>query len=273
MPESMIGAPRWLAIAAFATCGWGAGCGSDGGGPSDTSGDGATLPPQPLGASCSADAECVSGTCMVSQYGTPFCTRACDTAWEPCPAGDDAAAGGALCISFEDLPNTDAPPFEGELQRFCVPRCDRLAACQTENPGWEACAAPSWLGDPLFPALGSQKVCQSPSFHGKEPVDPGICDWEKTIGPHANEAQLCRAFCDYMDRCKELEDGADPTCCEWGCFNRIIVEDTVQDAWRDEIRCLIETHAAFPEQGPRNACTEPPKECGAPTDPTPPAAR
>lgn len=250
-------------------------CGSDDGtGGADASSDVAPLPPRPLGAACRQDDDCLSRVCLKSQYGTPFCSRACTTAWEPCPAGDDTGAGAALCVSFEDPPSPDAPAFEGDLIRFCVPRCASVAACRADNAGWEACDVPRWLGDPLFPALGSDKVCQSPSFHGKEPVDPGLCDWEKTINPaYNNEAALCRAFCDYMDRCKELDPLADVRCCEWGCFNRIVIEDTVVDAWRDEIRCLIETHAAFPEQGPKNACTEPPIACGEPTDPTPPAAR
>ena len=251
-----------------------AACGSDDANSTgDAIGDSTPLPPQPLGAACRQGGDCVSGVCLASQYGTPFCSRPCTTAWEPCPAGDDAAAGAALCISFEDLPSPQAPAFEGDFDRFCVPRCQGLNACLANNAGWEACDVPRWLGDPLFPALGSDKVCQSPSFHGKDPVDPGLCDWEKTINPaYNNEAQLCRAFCDYMDRCKELVSSADVGCCEWGCFNRIVVEDNIQDAWKDEITCLIQTHAAFPEQGPRNACTEPPIACGDPTDPTPPAA-
>jgi len=249
-------------------------CGGDdtpGGGDPDV----VQLPPQPLGAACRADDDCISRTCLVSQYGTPFCSRACSTAWEPCPAGDDAIAGASLCLSFEDPPSPQAPAFEGDLIRFCVPRCQSADDCTDANPGWERCDIPRWLGDPLFPALGQDKVCQSPSFHGKEPVDPGTCDWDKTVAPaFNNEASLCRAFCDYMDRCKELDDPLlDVACCEWGCFNRIVIEDTVQDAWSDQIRCLIETHAAFPEQGPKNACTEPPIECGKPIDPTPPAAR
>ena len=248
-------------------------CGGDDGGAADTTGD-TSLPPQPLGAACRTNADCMSGTCLESQYGTPFCTRACDEPWEPCEAGEDAIAGSALCISLEDPPNSDAPPFEGDLMRFCVPRCTNDAACESNNAGWEACDVPRWLGDPLYPALGSTKVCGSPSFHGKPIVDPNLCDWEVTLNPaYNNEAALCRSFCDYMYRCKELESAADPKCCEWGCFNRIIIEDSIQVAWKDEIRCLIETHAAFPEEGPRNACTEPPRECGPPTDPTPAAAR
>ncbi len=234
-----------------------------------------TVTPQPLGASCNSDAECISKLCLQSQYGTPFCSRPCTTAWEPCPESEDARAGEALCVSFEKPPNPEAPAFEGELSRFCVPRCQTLGDCTAITPVWETCDAPKWLGDPLFPSLGGLKTCQSPSFHGKDPVDPETCDWEKTIAPEFNnEANLCRAYCAYLDRCKELESGADLGCCEWGCFNRIVIEDEVVDPWRDEIRCFIETHAAFPDEGPRNACTEPPKQCGtAALDPTPPAAR
>lgn len=234
-----------------------------------------TVEPQPLGASCREDGECISRLCMTSQYGTPFCTRPCSNAWEPCPAGDDVAAGQSLCVSYEDPPNPQAPAFEGELLRFCVPRCQDVRECAGLDPVWEACDVPRWLGDPLFPALGSQKVCQSPSFHGKVPVDPAQCDWERTVKPaYNNEANLCRAYCEYLDRCKELEPLADTRCCEWGCFNRIVVEDTVQTAWRETIRCYIDNHAAFPETGPKNACTEPPVNCGgSPLDPTPAAAR
>ncbi|MBL8783316.1 MAG: hypothetical protein JNJ59_00330 [Deltaproteobacteria bacterium] len=256
-----------VALFALAACG-------DDGTPSSTT-DTTSSEPQPLGAACRTDGDCISRVCLKSQYGTPFCSRACTNAWEPCPAGDDAAAGSALCVSFETLPNPSAPPFEGDLVRFCAPRCQRDTDCSTANANWETCDIPRWLGNPLFPSLGSIKVCQAPSYHGKDPVDPGLCDWEKTVsGQFANEANLCRAYCDYLDRCKELDSSADPKCCEWGCFNRIVIDDTVQPVWRDAIRCYIDTHAAFPDEGPRNACTEPPISCGgAAIDPTPPAAR
>jgi hypothetical protein len=230
--------------------------------------------PQPLGASCRRDDDCISRLCLESQYGTPFCSRPCTTAWEPCAEGDDAGEGQALCVSFESPPNPDAPGFEGELSRFCVPRCQNVGECTSLAPIWETCDVPKWLGDPLFPGLGGVKTCQSPSFHGKALVDPSVCDWERTVAPEFNnEANLCRAYCGYLDRCKALESGTETACCEWGCYNRIVIEDEVVDPWRDEIRCLIETHAAYPDEGPRNACTEPPKECGVdPVDPTPPAA-
>jgi len=184
-----------------------------------------------------------------------------------------------LCVSFEELPNPGAPPFEGDLVRFCVPRCSDVDECTAFEPAWEDCDVPTWLGDPLYPGLGQIGVCQSPSFHGKDPVDPGLCDWERTIkGAFTNQANLCREYCAYLDRCKELtydELGqAEISCCEWGCYNKMVLDDVVQDAWYDDVRCYIERHAAYPEEGPRNACTEPPKECGGtPVDPTPPASR
>ncbi|MCC6623752.1 MAG: hypothetical protein IT385_21010 [Deltaproteobacteria bacterium] len=235
--------------------------------------------PQPLGRACWSDDECISRICMESQYGTPFCTRPCSTPWEPCAGGDDAAAGSALCVSFDDLPNTGAPAFEGDMSQFCVPRCSDVDECTADEPAWEACEVPQWLGDPLYPALGNVRVCQSPSFHGKDPVDPALCDWERTVkAQFSNQANLCRSYCEYLDRCKVLavdEEGhAETTCCEWGCYNRMVIEDVVQDAWYDEVKCYLEFHAAFPPEGPRNACTEPPKNCGGdPDDPTPPASR
>ena len=243
-------------------------------GESNSSKDVVVRDPQPLGMSCYSDSECISKVCLKSQYGTPFCSRPCTTPWEPCPAGDDAGDGKALCVSFEDLPNPSAPAFEGDLFRFCVPRCSDVDECRDAEPAWEACEVPQWLGDPLFPGLGQVRVCQSPSFHGKDPVDPQKCDWESQFN---NEANLCRSYCEYLDRCKVLsiDDVGDSnkSCCEWGCYNRMVIDDVVQDAWNDEIRCYIEFHDSFPLEGPRNACTEPPKNCGGePDDPTPPAA-
>lgn len=265
-PRSLRPSPALLA--AFATLG---ACGDS---TAKSTADVVVREPQLLGQACRTNDECISKVCMVSQYGTPFCTRPCATAWEPCTPGDDLV-GNALCVSFEDPPNPDAPPFEGDLMRFCVPRCSDKDECQAAEPAWEACDVPKWLGDPLFPSLGNTRVCQSPSFQGKDPVDPSICDWERTVKPaFNNQANLCRSYCDYLDRCKELPAESDTRCCEWGCYNRIIIEDEVQDAWADEVRCYIDNHAAYPAEGPVNACTEPPKNCGGtPLDPTPPAAR
>ncbi|MFO0748741.1 MAG: hypothetical protein U1F43_24220 [Myxococcota bacterium] len=250
-----------------------AACGDPGKGTTDS--DATAKDPQPLGAACRSNDECISRVCLVSAYGTPFCTRPCTTAWEPCPGGDDVADGKALCISFEDLPNPNAPKFKGDLDRFCVPRCSDVHECKDAEPAWEACDVPTWLGDPLFPSLGNVRVCQSPSFQGKDPVDPSLCDWERTVKPQFNnEANLCRSYCSYLDRCKELPAESETKCCEWGCYNKIVIEDVVQDAWSDDIRCYIDNHAAYPTEGPVNACTEPPKNCGGtPEDPTPPAAR
>lgn len=262
---------RQLAVAVAVTGALTA-CGGSGSGGGDTSGDVAKAA---LGGACRTSADCLAGVCLESEYGTPFCTRACDSAWDPCPAGEDAAEGEALCVSFEDLPNPAVGPFIGDLTQFCLPRCVDFRECTGLNSGWEACDVPKYLGDPLFPGLGNVRVCGSPSFQGKEPVDPALCDWDKTVaGRFANEANLCRSYCAYLDRCKELPAGADTDCCAWGCYNRVVIEDEVQDGWHDAIKCYIETSAAYPDSGPVNACTEPPKECGGPPeDPTPPAAR
>lgn len=251
-----------------------AACSDSGDGPGNTT-DTVQQEPQPLGAACRTSDDCISRVCLKSQYGTPFCTRPCATAWEPCEPGDDLTQGQALCISFEDLPNPNAPPYEGDLSRFCALRCSDVDECTALEPAWEACDVASWLGDPLKPSLGNVKVCQSPSFHGKDPVDPAKCDWERTVkSQFNNQANLCRSYCDYLDRCKELPDLSDVQCCQWGCYNQIVIDDTVQDAWADDVRCYIDNHAAYPEEGPVNACTEPPKNCGGkPLDPTPPAAR
>lgn len=253
-----------------------AACGDSGAGNPTSTTDTQQSEPQPLGATCRTSADCISRVCLTSQYGTPFCTRSCESAWEPCEAGDDLQAGQtALCVSFEDLPNPDAPPFEGTISRFCALRCSDVDECTAVDPAWETCERPMWLGNPLNPGLGNIGVCQSPSFHGKEPIDPSTCDWDRLVRPQfSNEANLCVSYCDYLNRCKELESTADIECCQWGCYNQIVVENAVEDGWRDEIMCYIQEHAAYPDTGPVNSCTEPPKHCfGDPTDPTPPAAR
>jgi hypothetical protein len=247
-------------------------CGDDGN-------DGAPQPvaePAMLGERCSTDSDCLSGLCLTSQYGTPFCTRACERPFEACDGGPDLPADRqALCLDFTTTPNPNAPAFQGEIKTFCAPRCASGDTCDALDPIWETCDIPRWLGDPLYPLLGNQRVCQSPSFHGKEPVDPTACDWDRTVESRfANEANLCRSYCRYLWACKELPSGASEDCCGWGCYNAMVLDGEVQTTWRDEVRCYLDTHAAYPDTGPRNRCTEPPAACGgAPTDPTPAAAK
>lgn len=248
------------------------GCGDDGA-PSAAS----DVTPGPVGAACRRAADCASGVCLTSEFGPPFCTAACDAAWEACPASTANAAPGQatpLCVSMRALPHPELGPFDGALDQFCVPRCANALDCRATNPSWETCEPPSYLGDPLYPALGAVKVCQAPSHQGKEPVDPARCDWDKTVAPrYANEANLCRSYCAWLDRCKARTSEAAAACCAWGCFNRIVVDDTVVDAWRDTVMCVLETAAAYPDTGPANSCSEPPLQCGGtPLDPTPPSA-
>ncbi|MBD89633.1 MAG: hypothetical protein CL940_04810 [Deltaproteobacteria bacterium] len=229
-----------------------------------------------LGSPCYADSDCISLMCLSSEYGPPFCSRACETVEEPCPAGPDAQESDSLCLSFTELPDPNAPPFIGELETFCVPRCSLdVQDCIDQNPNWEVCEPPTYLGDPLYPNLGSNyRVCQAPSFQGKDPVDPLTCAWEKTIGQFANEANICRKYCSYLETCKEISmpaNGLD--CCQWGCFNRMVLDGDVNDPWYDEAKCYIETHFAYPDVGQQNSCNQPPQQCnGTPADPTPPAA-
>ncbi len=233
------------------------------------------LEPALLGERCRSDRDCLVGTCLTSQYGTPFCTRPCERAFEACDEGPDLAPGQrALCLDFSDPPNPSAPAFEGQLTRFCAPRCTSEDACDALDPIWETCDVPRWLGDPLYPSLGNQRVCQSPSFHGKAPVDPTTCSWDHLVeAARANEANLCRSYCRYLATCDAQASDAPEDCCAWGCFSAMVTDGAVETAWRDEVRCYLDTHAAFPDAGARNRCSEPPAACGGPpTDPTPPAA-
>lgn len=251
------------------------GCGSDApGGGADIGAD-TTAALQPLGAPCGDDGDCISGECLESEYGVPFCTRPCTATEESCPEGPDAPAGSTLCVDFGSLPTPGVPAFKGELTRFCVPTCKDLGECAALGAAWEECGPASYLGELLYPQLGQGKrVCQAPSFQGKDPVDPALCDWDKTVAPGlGSEAVLCERYCEYLAICKEIPADTPGACCAWGCFNRMVVAGEVVDAWHDEVKCYVQTHAAFPRQGTANGCSEPPRSCGGPPDdPTPPGA-
>jgi len=233
----------------------------------------------PLGALCLDDEECISGECLESEYGAPFCTRSCDEPQVDCPAGDDAGIGEALCVSFaeDQLPFPElVDNFDGEMDTFCVPRCQDVKACREGNESWETCTSPKYKGNVIYPGLGTGgNICQSPSHHGKDPVDPSSCNYEKTIGSFGGEASLCSFYCDFLETCFFIEKDTFPSgCCEWGCFSRMVPEgDEVDDAWYDEVKCFIDDHNAWPAVGVDNACNHPPKACGGtPEDPTHPAA-
>ncbi|MEC9071429.1 MAG: hypothetical protein VX938_03580, partial [Myxococcota bacterium] len=229
-----------------------------------------------LGEECLSDGDCISGVCLRSEYSPPFCTRPCEFPQESCPAGEDADDGDSLCISFDVLPDPNAPPFTGDLTTFCVPRCKLEASeCKEQNLNWEVCSAPLYLGDPLYPSLGTNvRICQAPSYYGKDPVDPSICDWEKTIDHFYNEANLCRNYCKYLQTCQEIAADADMTCCEWGCFNQMVIDGEVNDTWYDLVKCFWDFHNSYPAVGAINMCSQPPIDCKADAlDPTPSAAK
>lgn len=244
--------------------------------------DAAATPTAVLGAACRVAADCISGVCLKSEYGPPFCSRSCDTEGQPCePGADTPNQAKSLCVSYEEPPTPRTPEFKGDLKMFCVPRCVDEDACEANNPNWESCDVPKWLGDPIYPSLGNLTVCLAPSYQGKDPVDPATCDWEKTITPQFNsEANLCRSYCNYLDKCKELPTDVDMACCQWGCFNRMVQDGLKNDAWYDQVKCHLDVHAAYPDVAQQNSCSQPPIECcpsssgcpDFPEDPTPPAA-
>ncbi|MEZ4269860.1 MAG: hypothetical protein R3F39_26165 [Myxococcota bacterium] len=271
--STRVGALLLLGISASLS---GAACGGEGGASSaaDVGGD---LPSAALalGRPCQADSDCLSGQCLESEYGVPFCSRACDDPAETCSAGPDAPAGATLCVGFDPLPQPNVPPFKGELTQFCVPTCADTADCESLGAAWEICAPAQYLGDRLYPTLGvGKQVCQAPSFQGKDPVDPRSCDWEKTVRPgFGSEAVLCERYCAYLELCKEIPQETPDPCCAWGCFNRMVIAGETVDLWRDTVKCYVDNHGAFPLVGAANACNQPPKNCGgAPVDPTPPGS-
>ena len=257
-------------------------CEDDGcGGDCDPCFDGRPRPPATMGMVCREHADCISGFCLYSEFGPPFCTRPCEVAAQSCPAGDDAEEGEAFCVNYgpetlENLGVRPAPTFQGEIKQFCAKRCDFVQDCEANNPNWETCVQATFLGLPIHPELGSIKICQAPSYHGKEPVDPKTCAYEKTVpNNYMSEKGLCQTYCAYLQTCQVIPADHKMKCCDWGCFNRIYDASIpeVNDAWKDEIKCFIDNHNAYPPIGQANFCSEPPKECDQdPEDPTPPAA-
>ena len=243
--------------------------------------NGSPRPPARLGEVCRNDADCISNFCLDSEFGPPFCTRPCEVAAETCPGGPDAEEGEAFCVSYgsdtlASLGVQPVPVFRGEETQFCVRKCTNVDDCLEHNLNWEQCREATFLGLPIHPSIGLIKVCQAPSYHGKEPVDPAKCDWEKTVPPqYTSQANLCRTYCEYLQTCQEIPADHPMNCCEWGCFNRMLDASIpkVNDDWYDEVKCFIDNHAAYPAIGTANFCSEPPKQCKKnPDDPTPPAA-
>ena len=231
-------------------------------------------PPGGLGAFCMDDSECLSGLCLESEYGPTFCSRSCDVPQTACSDGSDSVGLSTLCISFDDRPRVEFP-FVGDMSTFCVPVCGNVGDCLDINPNWETCEQPKHLGNPLYPMLGNLKVCMAPSYQGKDPVDPSLCDWQKTISNATGSAALiCEKYCSYLEKCKILPQGTQMSCCQWGCFNQMVLEGEVVDIWYDTAKCYVDSHHAYPDVGPKNSCSAPVQDCGGyPEDPTPPAAR
>lgn len=257
-------------------------CGDDGcGGECAPCFDGKPRPPARLGVACRENNDCISNVCLESEYGPPFCTRPCDVAAESCPPGDDAEEGEALCVNYGPenlalLGVQPVPTFDGQLTQFCVKRCSHVDECLDNNLNWEQCRETTFLGLPVHPSLGQIKVCQAPNYHGKEPVDPALCDYEKTVpGKYMSESNLCSSYCAYLQECQVVAADHPMACCAWGCFNQMYDASvpTINADWKTEIKCFVDNHGAYPSVGAANFCSEPPKECQTePSDPTPPAA-
>ena len=113
---------------------------------------------------CDTDGDCISYRCLESDYGPEFCSRECPAGGDPCPEDADAGRGTSLCVRYEEKRG-----FIGRLGQFCVPRCQSLEDCQDDNPSWESCDVPQWLGEPLYADLGDTRVCLAPSWHDGTP--------------------------------------------------------------------------------------------------------
>jgi hypothetical protein len=185
-----------------------------------------------LGEPCFGDEQCASGICLVSEFA-PFgiCTVPCQAAPGFCIQPDGTQIDQAWCVAFpeDDFKKLNHP----ELNRFCVPMCTDLAACQSIHPAYELCGEILYKGNPLFPS-DPVWLCQAPSAIGKTPVDPFTCaDWDVVNPGNANEKFLCKAYCDYLSACQYYPPSHNEDCCHWYCYLELVGEKGISETYKD----------------------------------------
>jgi len=241
-------------------------CGSSGDGGStqttDSSGEPEVL--KTYGEACTEDTECDTGLCLVNEYAAfGWCTRECEVEAEPCEPDSQGSYGG-WCAKFPE-------DFDSEPRQFCLPVCSDIYECQGLTDLWETCDPPTWKGNTMYGNATGIRVCQAPSAHGKPPVDPETCaGWEESYAELQPQIGVCKAYCDYLQTCKEVPNAAayNLTCCAYGCIIRMTPEGVIDVPYEKELKCYVQNFSAW--QGTPKVCEKPLEDCGDnPEDPRP----
>jgi len=238
--------------------------GSTGGGAeTDAANDTETVADKSWGDRCDTDGDCITGLCLRNEYAPfGFCSPTCAIDGEPCEADSRGTVGG-FCATFPE-------DFATEPRRFCLPICTTDSDCEARSALWETCKEPSYKGNVLYGAVTGIRVCQAPSQHGKPPVDTDTCsDWETSYqADFASQVNICKAYCYYLDSCKETSEHYTEDCCGYGCILRLTAEGIVDTVYDKTIKCYIDSFTS--NEGNNQICSAPPKDCsGPPVDPTP----
>lgn len=202
-----------------------------------------------FGQRCDPSAGCEKPLqCIDSEYAPhPWCGASCDSSQlkNYCTAEQLGSAGAAgqqgLCVQMP-------AGFAGPQQPLCLPICSNLASCQALDPQWETCAQPSYKGLTFIKDLPT-KVCQAPSAHGQNKVDPLTCDWaaKATDPSYADAKTLCKAICaGFLKSCQLWPKSQSADCCGWACFQYVTPGGIVSTVRLDsEIKCYIKAFTAY----------------------------
>ena len=206
-----------------------------------------------LGETCTQDAECASGLCLMSEYAPlGFCTSECETDGAPCAAPDGELPTG-YCVKMPE-------EFLGPINQFCAPLCKTKQECSSLSSTWETCAEPEYRGNPLYPSEVGVFVCQSPSSLGQQPVDAMTCaNWRDGYADFVTQQNICTAYCDYLSTCGVSP--ANPDCCAYGCMLSMVVQGELDVLYEKEKKCMVTAYDGF--RNTTQWCSAPPEQCNS----------
>jgi hypothetical protein len=217
------------------------------------------------GAPCTNDSECGESLCLISDYAPlGWCTASCEEEQQPCGEQGDDGKFPAYCIR---MPNS----FKSSTLQFCAPLCSDLFECSALADFWGTCDIPKYKGNPIYGQGVGIEICQAPAAHGKGQVNPDTCEgWDTALGGGLESTvNLCRAYCEYLVTCQEVEpSGYNQECCGYGCLLKIAPEGVVLNKHDKEAKCYVQNFFAWRDTP--EVCEKPVSECnGKPFDPRP----
>jgi hypothetical protein len=207
--------------------------------------------PGTFGDECNTDEDCLTGLCVHNDYAPfPWCSKECAEDKSVCEADSKGNIGGWCTFLPDD--------FGDEHKQLCLPLCTDIYECTDKHQLWKTCEPPSYKGNPLHPDATGVRVCQTPAVHGVATVDPETCEgWDTIYGDAFNsEVSVCRAYCDYLVLCQEVDTPAEynKECCGHGCLQNMITEEgRINDIYNKKIKCYVQNFHAY--QGTPQVCT------------------